>query len=97
MPTPAKQEKEWKFTLDQWHELPDIPAFVGSTFIINRIEMTRTNSDNFRYDIYIAPLPQQNHFSEIYKSVMDVAKSNRTKRSNKKKSKKTLAKDRKAK
>lgn len=65
-------KKEWKFTLDPWHELPDIHAFIGSTFVISRIDMERMDLGAYKYDIYISPISQECANANLYPSVMSV-------------------------
>lgn len=69
------KNKEWKFVLSEWEELPDLHRLVGSTFIISQINMKRNADRTCTYELYLAPLPEHNPLSVIYKSVMDVTDS----------------------
>jgi len=81
-----KRDKDWKFTLTDWKELPHINSYVGSTFVISQIETKKHNKNSFSYKIYITPIPPTNPLSETYRSIMDVAKANKAKRNSSRKS-----------
>ena len=96
--SPQKNKtKEWKFTLSKWHSLPDIYNFVGSSFIVSRVDVECHDDKSYSYDIFIAPLPQSDPLSQVYKSIMDVTRENKSKRTKKSLAKVNSAKKRKTK
>lgn len=91
------KNKEWKFVLSEWHELPDLHKLVGSTFIISQMNMKRNADKTCTYELHLAPLPEHNPFSVIYKSVMDVTDSLNRKNAKPRKRKKPASRKKKAK
>lgn len=64
---------EWKFRITIPAPINYINNFVGSTFIVNRIDTRRLeDAITYEYDIHIMPLPESNPWSGVYKSVMRV-------------------------